>query len=1803
MIDGITVKGIGHQILSKELYQEAIILSDMFDMNEYVALDLLCTAQMQMPYYPSLTRGLVAVLLYYDGRKALVTSLLYLVQARTGTQWRVNVPENISRFITEYTNQLCESGIFNRIFDLLRNMDLSKELEKLQQNLALGGPKHRRQIIDLFNDIKNILADIVFSWSAQNGLPQAPTISLINYLREVKFDIEASGKLDEVNLYLIMALLYAFDLSILHSREDDEEIVQSLPILSDYDYVHSILNEFSPTKPKWACEGLQALATFALSICLASLRIIPQTYLFQEAINNEDLLADTAIEMNVFTFIYSVVLENNILFKEPYMCKRIHNLLSDFIVFMFPKVKEMRLRADEISRTMVVYIREGLDAPANLPKYFEHLMLSIGKFYSNGNVDPDYLLNYWSPIDINPNQNISYRAPPPRAVSLFKFIRLAGDMLPTTLFVPYLTMLSGLSSSQETARHCFNLLKQISTQLSPTLSWDHFFMSFSQYYNNLRQEAPPAADTVYRNRASYHKGVSPQELEGLQAVLLLIRTVAEHDEFSRLALCEHPGWSPLTILLGLISCSVPIPLKAELLVTLAVLSKSSENAAQMWENLEASQILVTIPTTSSYAPRGIQTELEEIESRVEEYPLTRAFLKLLDSLTNFGIPRTLGAGPRQPGFDPYLSFIMNSVFLKFHTRSYRNNAEKWEVANLCLRLFEKFLNQYDPTPFDFPSNTSTSFNSPPGFHLMLQLNNKSEFLNVILDIIEEGNRLFDSYVTTTENVKDCTLACLNILNRGLMLQPRFFAVLASSPNSILLTSLSKLLLTVNRRSGKPDHCVNIAKYVSYQMDMPKHSHAAVDILNYVTSSTSGHSQFLNILLSSEEDKFIIKNGFVECLDTPGNDDIVKTKLKILKLLKQCLMYNAPNLTHFLLGFNIKRNVSKTEFQFPGVLDFPRSGLHALISILDAAISTYTETPSSNLLESVYHMIYLLASNAKTSGPVLRFIRLNKTFFKDNLLECHKRVQRNTAEINQLTWLLKTLAIELKFACEAKQVSYLKQLTMFLVKVPADSTDQNMFIVHQKHSFTSTSMSCEDAQGENFMRNLSQYFELKLPSVVTPQWEFFDAQPLNTILQNCQIKSSVAKIIDLKKLHQILYDELHTLQGTAVIGQIQGITQEIPKVLKYALELNKRSEACQNNIQFVNAWRQVAEVLVIFAPLEILTITEQQIINIDLLLNVVSNIVNLQLFPDALRMLSGSTLVILDSFKKNYLYELKIKQLTGTVSESEVNQIVELYQNALQRILGNLLEWILISNVTDAELRINLYASLVTFLQLIKIEPDNKDLNIDNSMFVSRLDSTTVSTGKRSLRMEFALDIIIKYGNKLIELLCNDCISGQEICKILAMSCLCHLIALGNNMAWIQYISNKGYLKHLIQSILSSDEELRNMLEPQVESIKPLYLYLAKMFLLTRIANTKIGAELLLEQKLFSNFSNMSVFTYHPEISKFWQREDVFEKFLPPVEQQYLQIWTATLDISNAILTTLGTENRSAVIQIMYFVLSQVEVIELVLRSGNAELSPMSLKELSLVTFIIARTANNDLINILENPNIAQNHRAQLYRIQKLMLVLLSKFILSEENVKHFTNYTTKESNLYQTSDRLIYGLQTMANLLCYARNVVANNRIENNGVGVIFYPSLSDPLLNSTSTTNEQEPSLGIIVQQLISTVNYQHNEKVTHDYLARKLGEVSEMNINELTHFIEESFESTDVQTRRERVFDIIHERLQKKKQEMEYCAFIIENCLYLIWTHLDYYMLRAIPKPQVFGTIPSNPTLKGSGNWIFVFVYFDIK
>lgn len=123
---------------------EALIISDMFNLNENVAVELLHTAEQQMHYYPELTRGLISVLLYYDARRAIVNSLKILIQARKGISWAVDTSEQVVDLITEYTVKLVKKGLVDQIIALLSQLNLEKEINLLHENRALGGPKHRR---------------------------------------------------------------------------------------------------------------------------------------------------------------------------------------------------------------------------------------------------------------------------------------------------------------------------------------------------------------------------------------------------------------------------------------------------------------------------------------------------------------------------------------------------------------------------------------------------------------------------------------------------------------------------------------------------------------------------------------------------------------------------------------------------------------------------------------------------------------------------------------------------------------------------------------------------------------------------------------------------------------------------------------------------------------------------------------------------------------------------------------------------------------------------------------------------------------------------------------------------------------------------------------------------------------------------------------------------------------------------------------------------------------------------------------------------------------------------------------------------------------------------------------------------------------------------------------------------------------------------------------------------------------------------------------------------------------------------
>lgn len=614
------------------------------------------------------------------------------------------------------------------------------------------------------------------------------------------------------------------------------------------------------------------------------------------------------------------------------------------------------------------------------------------------------------------------------------------------------------------------------------------------------------------------------------SLLKFIFSASEHDEVSRAAISENPTWSPLVVLLGLVSCCVPITLKAELLLTLSALANAPDTAAALWVSMEAAQIICTVPSTSTYQPRGVQTELEDNESPAEEFPLTRAVLKLLDVLTNWPVPRLLGVGSRSPGFYPYLSYILHSVFLKACTRKYKQPQEKWDVLHSCLKLLVKFLNQYDPEREDFPGASvetqgggSSQVTPPPGFHLMIELHSKpSELLRHILELLADGCVYLDSYAPFPgkEALEASMLGCLQMLERALILQQRFHLLHSSLNSNLLLTGLSRLLLGLNSRTKSPDFLVSVGKYVTYSSWLPRHALSAVQILLAVSSYPSAAGQLVDMFTSNPSLELEIRHGFVECLevDEDSGDDsesseesgiIMKTKEAILKLMQTCLNQAPPNISHYLLGFQRTKDISKTVFQQPGVMGFPRTCLHSLLTMLDTSLKSKSSKNSNEaaaqarLLEAAYGLLYNLCAGNKTGQPVLRFLRTSNNFLARHLAALPFSGAHNAAELNQMSWLLKMVAIELKASATRSQHSNLASLARILLSSHEDKARSTFFEVDElphipditRHS---TYGDIDSKPYDRLMLKLLALLDTSPENLPTPNWEFFDPKKVEEV---------------------------------------------------------------------------------------------------------------------------------------------------------------------------------------------------------------------------------------------------------------------------------------------------------------------------------------------------------------------------------------------------------------------------------------------------------------------------------------------------------------------------------------------------------------------------------------------------------------------------------------------------------------------------------------------------------------------------------
>ncbi|CAG9783349.1 unnamed protein product [Diatraea saccharalis] len=1400
-----------------------------------------------------------------------------------------------------------------------------------------------------------------------------------------------------------------------------------------------------------------------------------------------------------------------------------------------------------------MYISEGVSPPAGAGAgrtRLDALLRCVERLYA---CDPLGLRHhYW--LACHATTQHSHGG---RAATLYKFVRLSGELVCAALLPAYLRALASLA----VPRHTWALLAR-----RDALSAHHLLTALQRYRWNLRADPLPfsehqhsslGASAIITPAARPGKLlVRQEEVEAMIAALKLIAAVAKQDEAACANICENLQWDAVNVMFGLVCCHVPIQLKAELLTTLAALGGTTATAGRVWTALEAAQLV-----GAADDKRALTADLNEVECRMEEYPLSRAFVSLLAALTAAGgVPRALGAGARRPGLDPYLHHALHRLALPAPHRPHARPHHRPQMLSLCFRLFALWLDQYEPSPSDFPPpGREPDMNPPPGFRLLLQLHTKSEFLRLLLNTLDEAFDVLDKQQLTQgkEYVEDSLMSALQILERGLALERALVAAANEAGRAVPIIGLSKLILASESSSGA-DRLVTCCRVVQLGGACAAR---ATQLLTRALQAPHAAAHLLAALAHRHARADEIRHGFVECLEAEewgGQAGVVRqTKEGILLLLHQALPTAPPNLAHFLLGYQLNEDVSKSALNEPGVGGHPRTCLHSILDILDQhiALQPAADKEATNLVESCYRLVYWLCARPNTSAPALRYLRARDYFLARHVKATVNLETAGAVTLSARSWVLRACACEAGAAAAARHHAALAALLAALT--------------HNRHAHTQEWEWC-------LLRRTLEGLPVSVEAAVEPPWELFHAHQLRQALDSCDLPTGMGgKRISVTRVHALLSRELAALHATA--PQRNLVAQEIQKVLDYVTEVNRQRNLAATLTHYYDSWRQLTEILFCVAPPDILNLESKKNLLLNILQDLLNKIPPAEVLPQLGNLASGTVLLLLVNLRHCYIMQKRETNLDASEFETSFfgpsSQIMQTKTLTLKFILHKILSWILVSGGSTQKMRVNLYGALLNYLNIVNLKPNAADPEEDvNVTYVSRLDSSKVRPSKdETVLKSMVIDVISGFGENLCSIVCSDCIgAGHDVCRMVALACLDSLLEIHPRTDWMHTLTNQGYLRSLIDSLMQDDEGLKEALEPNPKSLRVLYVYESKMALLVKLAGSRSGAETLLAQGALSCLANMRALSCHPDIHAATDTARDTQ-FVPPVTDRFRQILVPALSLCDALLTSLGTGNHSCVLHITHLLLSHADVLDIVLRAAHPN-SPLDLLiETEALTCVLARASDGRAAAGARGDTALQHSGGALQRLHALMLALLPRYTRPPPHAPDHHHHDDHRQTLYY---------KIVCNLLTFARNM-----IEHDGSRTLFLPSLNG---SGGGGGGDVAPHVGSLLQLLQSMLqSVQHLDKLlaTQQHQLQSVPSMTLSDIKKLTGDVSGSVSPAE---ERARGVCVLRARVGARRVQLQRARAALEHALYLLRDALRVHLRLAAAPPPAH---PASSAWRGAG------------
>lgn len=355
----------------------------------------------------------------------------------------------------------------------------------------------------------------------------------------------------------------------------------------------------------------------------------------------------------------------------------VDRVLSGMILYFFPEITDLKRSEEE----QLAYEKERLQRAANVrlqtsataievaeerPKRFTQFMRLMQVAYRK---QPTLSEKYW---DFRGEKDVDNKR-------LHYFLGVAGrdgwQVRTPAGFCAYLDMLSSFAGGADNNAYYGYMF--VKTGLNEFIRLQHFFDVLTSY------------------TAEMAKGSKIDRLqeETTMSILGFLQSILSGSEEVRRLLAESRE-RPLDVLKSLLMSNFKPRVKAAVLDTLRAFADSPALAPTVWMVLEVSGIM---------SASGITVELLD-ESNYQSFSETIAFLQLLERLLSVLDLAALQESAKQFRPDgsllgPYMNFVIEEVFLKNESRSFKDLSEKWRIFSLSLNCFLLVLQRFDAVDF------------------------------------------------------------------------------------------------------------------------------------------------------------------------------------------------------------------------------------------------------------------------------------------------------------------------------------------------------------------------------------------------------------------------------------------------------------------------------------------------------------------------------------------------------------------------------------------------------------------------------------------------------------------------------------------------------------------------------------------------------------------------------------------------------------------------------------------------------------------------------------------------------------------------------------------------------------------------------------------------------------------------------------------------------------------------------------------------------------------------------------------------